>query len=125
MKNFQEKKRFRQVMQSKPVLMLLGIMILVFAYSVFGLVGRMQETIKNKEVAEEKIQELQKEKDQLTANINELKTDQGVEENIREKFGLAKDGEGMVVVTDDKNSTVTDTEDEPTSFFSKIINFFK
>jgi cell division protein FtsB len=100
-------------------------MILVFAWSICGLIGRMQETIKNKKVAEEKIQELQKEKDQLTTNINQLKTDQGVEENIREKFGLAKDGEGMVVVVDDKNSPATDTENKSTSFFSEIMDWFK
>jgi cell division protein FtsB len=112
-------------MQSKPVLALLGMMILVFAWSICGLIGRMQETIKNKKVAEEKIQELQKEKDQLTTNINQLKTDQGVEENIREKFGLVKDGEGMVVVVDDKNPSTTDAENKSTSFFSKIMNWFK
>jgi len=125
MRNFQEKRRFKQVMQSKPVLALLGIMILVFAWSVFGLIGKMRETIKNKEVAEEKIQELQKEKEQLTNNINQLKTNQGIEENIREKYGLAKDGESMIVVVDDKNSPATDTENKPVGFFSKIVNWFK
>ena len=112
-------------MQSKPVLALLGIMILVFAWSVFGLVGKMQETIRNKRVAEEKIQELQKEKAELLSNINQLKTDKGVEASIREKFGLAKDGEGVVVVVDDQNSPKTDTENKSAGFFSKIMNWFK
>ena len=125
MRNFQEKRRLNQIMHSKPVLIILGIMVLIFAYSVFGLVGKMRETINNKKIAEEKIQELQKEKEQLTANINQLKTNQGMEENIREKFGLAKDGEGMVVVVDDKNSPTADTENKPAGFFSKIANWFK
>ena len=125
MRNFQEKKRFKQVMQSKPVLVVLGIVILVFAWSVFGLVGKMRETIKNRQVAEEKIQALQKEKEQLTNNIDQLKTNQGLEENIREKFGLAKDGEGMVVVTDDKDSSVGGAGNKSAGFFSKIINWFK
>ena len=85
----------------------------------------MRETINNKKIAEEKIQELQKEKEQLTNNINQLKTDQGIEENIRENLALGKDGEGMVVITDDKDSPTADTNNQPISFFSKIANWFK
>ena len=119
MKNFQEKRRLKQIMQSKPVLVLLGIMIFIFAWSVCGLVGKMQETIKNKKIAENKINDLQKEKTELLSNINQLKTDKGVEENIREKYGLAKEGEGMVVIVDDKNLPVIDTKNKSAGFFQK------
>ena len=124
MQNFQNKKNFKHVMQSKPFLILLGIMVLVFAYSVFGLIGKMRETIRNKNAAETKIEALQKQKAELSSNIDQLKTNQGVEENIRETFGLAKEGEGMVVVVDDKN-TAGDIDAKPTGFFSKIANWFK
>lgn len=112
-------------MQSKPVLVFLGIIILVFAWSVLGLVGKMQETIKNKKIADDKIQELQKEKEKLLSDINELKTDKGVEKSIREKFGLAKEGEGMVVVVDDKNPPVAGEDAGKKGFFSFLKNLFR
>ena len=58
MRNFQEKKGWRNVMQSKPALMLLGIVVLAFAWSVVGLVGKMRETVKNKTIVEDKIDAL-------------------------------------------------------------------
>ena len=91
-------------MESRPALAFLGIIVLIFAWSVFGLVGKAQETTKNKKIAEDKITELQKEKSTLSLDIDKLKTDKGLEENIREKFGYAKEGEGMVVVVDDTKS---------------------
>jgi len=76
-------------------------------------------------VAEEKIQELQKEKAELLSNINQLKTDKGMEASIREKFGLAKEGEDMVVVVDDKDSPKTDSSAKSAGFFSFLKNWFK
>ena len=123
MRNFQEKNRFKKIMQSKPVLAFLGITVLVFAWSVLGLVGRMRETIQNKKIAENKIEDLQKEKAELLSNMNQLKTDKGIEENIREKFAWGKDGEGMVQIVDDKNAPRTDTG--KSGFFSFIKSWFK
>ena len=125
MRSFQEKKKWRKVMESKPMLIFLGIVILVFAYSVFGLVGRVQETQKNKNIAVDKINQLQQERDKLTSDIQKLNTDEGKEEAIREKFGMAKDGEGLVVVTDDKNAPLPTTENKPNSFSSFFKNLFK
>ena len=126
MKNFQQKKKNKHFWYSKPVLFILGIIVLIFAYNVFGLIGKMQETIKNRQNAEQKLENLQKEKEKLISDINKLKTDKGVEESIREKFGLAKEGEGMVVVVDDKTPALVENEQKPTGgFFSFFKNLFK
>jgi cell division protein FtsB len=125
MKNFQQKRKWRHILESKPILFILCILILFFAWSVFGLIDKMQDTIKNKKIASEKIQELQKEKEKLVSDIDKLKTDKGVEESIREKFGLAKEGEGVVVVVEDKNQPTNGTASESTCFLSFIKNWFK
>jgi cell division protein FtsB len=104
MKNFQEKKGLKVILQSRPVLAILGIVSLVFAWNVINLVGKMEETTQNKKIAEGKITELQKEKNNLLTEIGKLNTDSGREEDIREKFGLVKEGEGLVVVVDDQNN---------------------
>lgn len=108
MRNFQHKRNWRNVLESRPVLILMGILLLFFAYGMVGFVSKMADTIKNRQIAENKIAELQKNKENLSTNIAKLKTDAGVEENIRDKFGLAKDGEGLIVVVDDKNAPATD-----------------
>ena len=125
MRNFQEKRKWKNVMESKPILITLGIVVLVFAYSVFGLVGKMQETIKNKNIAQAKIADLQKTKDTLSANINQLNTVEGQEESIRNKFGWAKEGEGEIVIVDDKTQPTAATQANSSGFFSFFKNLFK
>lgn len=125
MKKFQEKKKWKDIVQSKPVLILFGIVLITFAYSVFGLMNRMQESRKNRIVEENKIQEFEQRKNKLSTDIANLKTEKGVEENIREKFGLVKEGEGMIVVVDEKDQTDKTKQTSSGKFVDFFKNFFK
>jgi cell division protein FtsB len=120
MSNFQRKRSGRQILESKPVLALFAIIILIFAWSVLGLWNKMQDTAKNKKLVEDKITELQIQKQKLTADINSLNTDEGKEKIFRENYGLAKEGEDLIVVEEDKNAA-----DASKSAESSIISFFK
>ncbi|MFZ3015908.1 MAG: septum formation initiator family protein [Minisyncoccia bacterium] len=111
-------------MQSKIALFLLGVLIIVFSWSIIQLIGKMQDTNKNKKIAENKISELQKQKEKLIYDITNLNTDKGKEENIRERFGFAKEGEEMIVVVDDKNLLDLGKETKTKGFFSFIKNLF-
>ena len=125
MRKFQQKREWRDILQSKPVLILLGFIIIAFTWNVYGLLTRMQETVKNRKIEEDKITGLRERKDKLTADINNLKTENGVEENIRDKFGLVKDGEGMVVVVDDKDQANAVKAAQSSGFWSFLKNLFK
>jgi cell division protein FtsB len=103
MRNFQQKRGWRNIIESKPVLMLLVFLLVFFIFGVIGFTGKMMATSENRKIAENKLAELQKQKTELSANIAKLKTDAGIEEGIREKFGLAKEGEGLIIVVEDKN----------------------
>lgn len=124
MKSFQKERGFKHILYSKPILIFLGFLVLFFAWNVFGFWNKMRGTKENERLAENKVLELQKEKDKLTSDINKLKTPEGVEAAIREKFGLAKEGEGMIVVVDDKSTTVP-VDTKPKGFFSYIKSWFK
>lgn len=124
MRNFQEKRGIKAILQSKPALFLLGAIILAFAWSIIGLVGKAEDTVKNKNIAADKITELQKEQDKLSSDIQNLQTDQGKEAAVREKFGFGKPGEGMIVVVDDPNSSAG-AGAKQNGFFDFFKNFFK
>lgn len=102
MRNFQQKRGWRNIIESWPVIILLCLVLLVFGFGVVGFMGKMAATRENREIAENKLAELQSEKARLTLDIANLKTDRGVEENIREKFGFGKEGEDLIVVVDDQ-----------------------
>jgi cell division protein FtsB len=102
MRNFQQKRGWRNIVESWPVMILLGLILLVFAWGVVGFMGKLSATRENRQMAENKLAELQNERNRLAADIASLKTDRGVEENIREKFGFGKEGEELIVVVDDQ-----------------------
>ena len=123
MRNFQQKVNFKHILQYRPVLLFLGILVIFFDCGVFSLMSKMKITIENRKLAENKIAELQKEKEKLSIDIAKLKTEDGIEENIRQKFGLAKEGENMIIVVDDQNKPTTE-EAEERGFFI-FTNLFK
>ena len=71
-------------------------------------------------------------KEKLVSNIEYLKTDDGVESEIRNKFRLVKQGESVAVIINDEASSTKNTIKNPqntseistsTSFFGKIFNY--
>ena len=125
MRKFQEKRNWRDIVQSRPILILLGIIVIAFTWNVYGILARMQETVKNRKIEEDKITQLEQRKDKLTNDIANLKTEKGVEENIRDKFGLVKEGEGMIVVVDDKDQASAIKATPSGGFWSFLKNIFK
>jgi len=108
-------------MESPPVLILLALIVMFLAWAVIGFTGKMISTAKNKRIAEDKVLGLQTQKDKLSVDLARLETDRGVEESIREKFGLAKEGEGLIVVVEDKK----EAEVEPPTATESFLSFFK
>ena len=86
--------------------------------------GKMAITAENRKIAENKVRELEEDKEKLSANIAKLKTESGIEETIREKFGLVKPGEDVIIIVEDKNLPVVN-DIPPSGFFSFIKNWFK
>jgi competence protein ComGC len=123
--NFQRKRVWRNIVQSKPVLILLGVLILFFVWNILGFWNKMEETGKNKKMVEDKVAALKQQKEKLSSDINSLKTDQGKEKLFRESFGLAKEGEDMIVVVEDKNQAEVLKAAESSGFFSFFRNLFK
>jgi len=125
MRNFQKKRVWRNILQSRPVLVLLGAIILIFAWSVLGFWNKMEETGKNKQAVENKVAELKEQKEKLLADINSLQTEEGKEKFFRENYGLAKEGENVIVVVEDKTPPAPAKTSFSDGFFSFFKNIFK
>lgn len=123
MRNFQQKGRWKNIMQSKIVLILFGIIIIIFAWNVLGFWNKMRETEKNKDAVETKVALLKKQKEDLSLEIESLQTDKGKEKFFRENLGLVKEGEGLIVVVEDKNAPIIPAESS--GFWSFLKNLFK
>jgi len=117
MRSFQQNRKWKNVFESWPVLLCLGILLLFLMWVVIGFLSKMQTTRENRRIAESKVLELRDKKEKLSSDIENLKTDAGKEQIFRENFGLAKEGEGLIVVVDDKNASKVE-EEKHKSFLS-------
>ena len=87
--------------------------------------AKLGETSKNRQISEMKVVELKEFKEKLSYDIEKLKTDEGLEESIREKFGLIKEGEGLIVVVDDKNAIPPQDDGGKNWFMLFLDNWFQ
>jgi hypothetical protein len=60
---------------------------------------------------------------ELDKSVKYLKTDKGIEAEIRSKFRVVKEGESVAVIVDNNASSTTKTVDiKPPSFWSRFID---
>ena len=85
----------------------------------------MEETKKNKEIAEARVLELKKSKEKFSFDINKFRTEKGIEEIVRENYGVVKEGENLIIITEDKNTTEDKKEADSSPFFYFLKNWFK
>jgi cell division protein FtsB len=86
-----------------------------------------RETAKKKDIILANIETLRKREDTLTTDINKLKTEDGIEETIRDKYQVVKEGEKMVTIVDEekKNNVEVEAPVEDSSFLGWIKRLFK
>ncbi len=82
---------------------------------------------------EQELSELKERAALLEVNVDHLKNERGIEEEIRGRFDVAKDGEQVVVIIDDEKagtsssiqSAPPSTKQGTTSVFEKFSSWFR
>ena len=85
---------------SPLILMALFFILVLFLFNMINLVQKERETSKKKELVLAQIETLRNREASLSSNIDKLKTPEGIEETIRDKYQVVKEGEKMVVIVD-------------------------
>jgi cell division protein FtsB len=122
---FQKKNRVRRIVYSPVVLIFLLILLLLLLRGVLNVHNRAvlsKNNLKREQIELNKIVERER---SLESSLEYLKTDQGIENEIRSKFRAVKEGEKLAVILDDNPATTTSTTTEQnTSLWNRIINWF-
>lgn len=126
MNGFQQKRKLRKFLYSKGMLLALSVISVIFAQSTWKLWQRERETARETEALGNELAALVAKESTLSTRVAALKTERGVEEAIREKFKVAKQGEGVVVVVDPREKDDTMGETNPfLAWWKGIKKFFK
>ena len=125
MKNFKPRKNiWRRLYESPISIVFLLALLIFFSWNIIQLGGKLLDTEENRKIAEEKVTELKERKKKTREEIELLKTDKGIEENIRERYGLVKEGEKVIIIVDENKDKIVKKEEEST-FLNFLKNWFK
>lgn len=120
MSSYQDKQKIRKFLHSRGMLLALFIICIILIKSTFDMYMKSREAIENKEQAMAEYNELLDREEKLTESIESFETKEGVEKSLRDTYRVAKEGEGLVVITDDD----LDTESPETKTIGQRFNTF-
>src|SRR3989344_3968387 len=110
MKELQRKQRIRRALYSIPSLVVLTILAAMLLKGAVGVVARERESAARSKELESKAAALILREQELEDGIARLATEEGIEDEIRERFSVTQEGEHVAVIVDEKRAaTSTDT----------------
>ena len=125
MREFQGKRRWRRLVYSLPVLVLLVLLIILLTNSAYRLYDKRQLANRERQVALAEVVQLRARQAELTETVAKLNTARGVEAAIRENFNVVKPGEKVITLVAGATTTVSsNVEPAPIPWWQPIINWF-
>ena len=110
MREFQRKKKIQHYLYSWWALAILVALVALSGKAAWNVYVKERDSHANLNRASEQFAALEARQGALSGKIDRLKTSEGVDAEIREQFQVAKPGERMVVVVEDKNKKDASTE---------------
>lgn len=92
------------MMYSRGMLIGLGIIVLFLGNATWSVYKKWGEAKENRKLDESALTALAAREKHLSAENKRLGSDRGVEEELRKRFGVAKDGEEVFIVVNPKSS---------------------
>ncbi len=122
--DFQQKRKVNRFLYSKFTLFGLLVILIFLGRSTYDIYTREQLSRTDYEGVKKDYDGLVQRQEMLTSEIARLKTDNGVDEEIRSKFSVAKPGETVVVIIDSSSSTSSD-HGGTASVWSRFTSWFQ
>lgn len=120
----QSKNSLNKIIYSKPMVVVLFVFLALLSYSVFSLYKKRNEALVKAKSAQVELDRVKEKQDQIDSSLEKLSTPEGMEDAIRNKFQVVKDGEGLIVVTDPNAKGVEEQEEVKQTFWERIKEFF-
>jgi cell division protein FtsB len=103
--DFHEKRKIRGFLYSKGVIFamfLLASLLSISVYNRYTVASEMQEKLYEKKT---ELEELKQRAGVLESKVKYLENERGVEEELRNRFDVARDGEQVIILLDPRNDS--------------------
>jgi len=124
MPRFSKKSTFRRLFHPWLVIVVLFALVTLLGINVWDVLLKARETYTNKTRDEQELAELKERERSLREELERLESQQGLEAEIREKFEVGREGEGMIVVVDPKEETAAAAQTGEKSWWQLIRGWF-
>ena len=103
--DFKERTRIRRIVYAKPTILLVFVLSLVSLNGAWGMYQKSKEATQNRDKAVAETAALSVHEAALHADITRLSSYRGQEEAIRNRFMVAKEGEKVIIISEQDGAT--------------------
>lgn len=126
MREFQEKQKIKKRIYSKTSIIITLIIVIFIFRGVISVYAKERDSRMELALLEKKKTELSDRLNRVSHNNDRLKTEEGIESEIRSKFDVVKQDEGVIVVVDEKLPVPEeDTRGAIKKFWDSVTGVFK
>lgn len=123
MLEFRQRQKRRRVLSSNITILVLCALIVLLGKETWDVYVKEQKAAELLERAQIQQKSLDKRAEFLESEIALLANTSGVESKLRERFGIAKPGEKVIMLVD--TEATTSLQETETSFWKKILSWFR
>jgi cell division protein FtsB len=123
MHDFRRRRQFRRALFSPFSVALLSVLVLLLGRGVWNIFEKERLATGDAQAAGAQLAELRGREAALLRDIERLRSPRGSEEEIRKRFGAAKEGEGMIIIVDAEKRTSVEVATS-TGLWQKFLEWF-
>ncbi len=121
MLEYTEKRRLRSVLYALPTIVVLFLLTALVGHAAWGMYGSYREASVRRDKAQAELRVLQARAADLERDIARLSSDRGIEAEIRERYMVAKEGEKVMIITDEEGGDDRTAPPEERSFWQRLL----
>lgn len=114
----------RKLVYSRATIVVLAVLVVLLGIGVFNAYQTASRAEEKRAEREAVLQNLKERQAALSREIEQLETERGIEAEIRTKYDVGHEGEGVIVIVDAPANEANATTTDERGFFSRILDFF-
>lgn len=121
------RRKYKKYLFSKLTVGILVVLVVILANATWNAYEKKRFTQENLRNAEAELEKLQARSGELKERTESLSTPEGVEDEIRRRFPVAKEGERVIILVDDKDAVSATLEEsgQGRSFWQRLKNWLQ
>lgn len=118
-----EKRKYKRFVYSWPVVLVLLILLFFIGRASWNIYQKHQETQEKLAAVQTEHQRLKQRYKEIQEEVADLKTKEGVEQAMRERFGVVKENEEVVYIVDRDEDTPEQQTQKEESWWDRLRAF--